>query len=265
MNRILPALVLIALWLLLLLKGSILLFWVAIVSLALVGGLEFTRMVCPGKGRPGLFCLSILISLPVLGAGTLDLYGLVGGLVLAFLLLAGYVLYDYHESEAGLQLLSRVSLGITYVGLLSAHLVLLRDLPQGNYWLLVLSAITAGSDSGAYYSGKLMGKRKLCPLVSPNKTVEGALGGLVAGVLVALVFAALFLPGVSWALIIMISVLLSGVGIVGDLVESVIKRATGTKDSGTFLAGHGGALDRVDSILCAAPVLYYLLLLMGLG
>jgi phosphatidate cytidylyltransferase len=153
--------------------------------------------------------------------------------------------------------------GVVYVGVLASYLVLLRQYPEGGSWLVVLSAVTAGSDSGAYYFGSTFGKRKLCPNISPKKTVEGALGGLLCGLVAACVSASLLLDTVDWLFVGMAAVLLTGVGILGDLTESMIKRGTGTKDSGTLLAGHGGVLDRIDSLLLTAPVLYYLLLFVG--
>jgi phosphatidate cytidylyltransferase len=156
-----------------------------------------------------------------------------------------------------------VIFGVVYVGFLASYLVLIRYLPQGGSWLVVLSAITAGSDSGAYYFGCRFGRRKLCPNISPKKTIEGALGGLLCGVSAALVLAGMLLDQVNWLFILFTAGSLTGVGILGDLTESIIKRGTDTKDSGRLLAGHGGVLDRIDSLLLAAPVLYYLLLFMG--
>ena len=99
--------------------------------------------------------------------------------------------------------------------------------------------------------------QSLCPNISPKKTVEGVVGGVAAGVALAVFFASFLLPSVNWLFLVVISALLVGVGIVGDLTESVMKRGTNTKDSGSILAGHGGVLDRMDSILFAGPFLYY--------
>ena len=149
--------------------------------------------------------------------------------------------------------------GLFYIGVLGAHLVLLRFVPDGGSWLIIASAITACSDTGAYFVGKAMGKRKLCPNISPNKTIEGAVGGILCGLIGALAVAVLLLPSFNWFFLIAAAVFLGAVGIAGDLTESIIKRGTATKDSGSCLAGHGGILDRVDSLLFVCPVLYYLL------
>lgn len=261
MNRLIPGLALVACWLLLLLYGPFLLFFLVMVLVIGIGAHEYARMVFPDKEPSFRIFLALLVLLPALGVGFFPLLGLPFGLLLAFLLLTFHILHRYSQLQEPLLFFSRAMFGVTYVGFLAAHLLLLHQLPEGNSWILVLTAITAGSDSGAYYCGRRFGKHKLCPLVSPNKTVEGAMGGLVVGVAVAVLMVMLLRLQVSWLFLIPAVILLTGVGIVGDLTESIIKRATGTKDSGTLLGGHGGVLDRVDSLLFAAPVLYYLLLL----
>jgi len=125
--------------------------------------------------------------------------------------------------------------------------------------LVLVSAVTACSDSGAYFVGCSVGKHKLCPHISPKKTIEGALGGLVFGLIAAFAGAYLLLPYLNPLFLGVVAILLIIAGIAGDLTESIIKRGTGTKDSGTCLGGHGGILDRIDSLLFAAPVLYTIL------
>jgi phosphatidate cytidylyltransferase len=258
MNRLIPGLLLASCWLLLLLHGSFLLFLLIIIPVIAIGGHEYFKMAFPEKDGSSHAFLKILVVLPALGACCFPSRGLAAGLFLALLLLTFYILYSYHRIDDSLLFFSRALFGVTYVGFLGAYLLLLHQLPGGSHWLLVLTAITAGSDSGAYYCGRRFGKHKLCPLVSPNKTIEGALGGLVAGVVGAVLMAVLLKMQVSLLFLIPAAVVLTGVGIIGDLTESMIKRATGTKDSGTILRGHGGVLDRIDSLLFAAPVLYYL-------
>lgn len=121
------------------------------------------------------------------------------------------------------------------------------------------AVIIWSTDSGAYFIGKSMGKRKLWPEISPNKTVEGFIGGIVTAVVLSLVFQAVtgFLP--SYLLVMFITLLLSIFGQLGDLVESALKRHYHVKDSGTILPGHGGILDRFDSFLFVLPFLYLLL------
>ncbi len=260
MSRLIPGLALAACWLLLLLYGPFLLFFLVMILVISVGAQEYSRMVFPERRTLFQVFFAVLALLPTLCIGLVPSLGLTGGLLLSLLLLTGYILYRYSQLQDALLFFSRAFFGVSYVGFLGAHLVLLYQLPAGSAWILVLTAITAGSDSGAYYSGRALGKHKLCPRVSPNKTVEGAIGGLAAGVVMAVLMTLLLRLQVSWFFLVPATIFLAGVGIVGDLTESIIKRATGAKDSGTLLGGHGGVLDRVDSLLFAAPVLYYLLL-----
>jgi phosphatidate cytidylyltransferase len=114
-----------------------------------------------------------------------------------------------------------------------------------------------GSDTGAYFAGKALGKHKLIPKISPGKTWEGLIGGFV----VAAAFAALatfwFFPELPYYASIPLAVVMSGVGVLGDLAESAMKRGAGAKDAASILPGHGGFLDRLDSLLLNAPMLYY--------
>jgi phosphatidate cytidylyltransferase len=260
MNRVIPGLALALCWLLLLLKGPVVLFALVLIAGLFIGAYEYAKMSLADGCSLHLIILALLTMLPLISSFFVPKIGLNGGLALAFLLLSFWTLGTYKDGFDSFGFFCKCSLGILWVGFLGAHLLMIRQLPEGNYWLLILTGITAGSDSGAYYTGRAFGKNKLSPLISPNKTIEGALGGIVTGMLVASLLAILLLQNVPWMFILLSAMLLGVVGICGDLVESVIKRATGTKDSGTILGGHGGILDRADSILFAAPVLYYLLL-----
>ena len=144
--------------------------------------------------------------------------------------------------------------GIVYIPLPLALIVLIRSGEAGAFWILALLAIIFAGDTAAYYVGSYLGKHKLCPSVSPKKTIEGALGGLAANFLVGFILKLFFLPEVGWVAMLLMSILLGAVGQVGDLFESVLKRTAGIKDSGGILPGHGGILDRIDALLFAAPV-----------
>ena len=132
--------------------------------------------------------------------------------------------------------------------------------------VFTISSVIAG-DVGAYFVGRKYGRRKLAPKVSPGKTVEGAFGALAGGLVIGLACKAIFdawRPELSaqlgWAACALLAPVLAGVGIVGDLVESLLKRDAQVKDTGTLLPGTGGILDRIDSNLLGIPVMYYLLL-----
>lgn len=130
--------------------------------------------------------------------------------------------------------------------------VALYDLPRGKYWLLLVLALVWAADIGAYFAGRAFGKRKLAPLVSPGKTWEGLAGGLVLALLVA-ILGGWWLSALSSAFL-GLCVLTILASVVGDLTESLFKRQSGIKDSGHLLPGHGGVLDRLDSLLAALPV-----------
>ncbi len=160
----------------------------------------------------------------------------------------------------------RLVLGLVYPALLLAWVPLLRRLSPDEYGrnvvFLLLACIWLG-DTGAYFAGRTFGRHRLAPRLSPKKTWEGVVGGLAASVAAALVFTwALAPPWNAWQAA-GIGAVVCTAGIVGDLAESMLKRAVGVKDSGTFLPGHGGALDRIDSVLFGAPALYFLLVVLG--
>lgn len=265
MKRTIPGILLAVAWILLLVLGNSLLFYLVMIGVAVIGGHEYLSMIFEKRPRvlSRLYLLAA-ITLPVVavwpGGNT---HCSQGGLFVAFLLLILYFLARYTHLERGYEQFCQMVFGVIYVGFLASYLVMLRYLPEGGSWLVLLTAITGGSDSGAYYFGTKFGRTKLCPSISPKKTVEGAVGGLISGVIAAIVAAGLVFQEVNWLFVIPVAVLLTGVGILGDLTESIIKRSTDTKDSGTLLAGHGGILDRIDSLLLASPVLYYLLIVMG--
>lgn len=164
--------------------------------------------------------------------------------------------------------------GATYIGWTLAHFVLLRaittplstsgwltflGLEPGAAWIVFVLAITFLSDTGAYFTGRLLGHHRMAPYISPNKSWEGAIGGLVFATLTGVFLVYLLgLPIQLWA-----GALLGGIGSIagqaGDLAESLIKRQVNIKDSGHIIPGHGGILDRIDSLLFTAPVLYYMI------
>jgi len=150
--------------------------------------------------------------------------------------------------------------GIFYIGFLLSHVSLIRIMPAGKEWVLFLIATVWAGDIFALLGGVLLGRHKLYPKISPNKTVEGLLTGAAGSVLVALVFASLVLPRLGKGLPILLGIGLVILGHIGDFTESMIKRSAQVKDSGSLFPGHGGMLDRMDSFLFSAPFLHYSLL-----
>ena len=147
--------------------------------------------------------------------------------------------------------------GVLYIGFPLSTVVSTRSLPAGEFLALFLAVVTWTSDTGAYYAGTLWGKHPLLPSVSPKKTVEGLLGGAALAIGTALLAQWWFASQLSLSDAVILGILLTVTGLLGDLFESVIKRRTGVKDSGGILPGHGGMLDRIDSLLFTAPTFYY--------
>ncbi len=203
---------------------------------------------------PGLIAVMYFAPTHVMGA-------VLGGMIVVFLA----VLFGHKDQERSTHHVGSAITGLLYGGLMFGCLALLRQLTgeAGPMWVVLALAIVWGSDTGAYFAGRALGKHKLYPSVSPNKTIEGALGGVAASVGFTFGFDALFgalsqawVPLEVWqifALAIPGNILAQ----TGDLCESLVKRAHDVKDSGTIIYGHGGMLDRIDALIFATPWFYY--------
>jgi phosphatidate cytidylyltransferase len=152
--------------------------------------------------------------------------------------------------------------GALYLGILLNHFVALRNLPQGLAWLTVAVLLTWTNDSAAYFVGRAIGRHKFWPRHSPKKTWEGVFGGLTFAVLVSSILGVLWL-GLPWWNGALLGVAISIVGPLGDLTESMVKRQFGAKDSGNLIPGHGGAWDRIDSLLFIVPTVFYWAIFFG--
>jgi phosphatidate cytidylyltransferase len=255
-----------------------------VIVVVLLGLREFYALI-EAKGAHPLHALGYVAgaALPVVAFFGNEYHA---NLLLTSVLLAAMVL-QLGKAEIGeaLASISGTFFGVFYVGWLLSHAVVLRQFhdvvasrfgeaavagmhPQVGIFLLIFCITTVvWEDTGAYFVGRAYGKRKLAPKVSPGKTIEGALGGVAAGTLAGLATKGifdLFWPDLSiilpWATAALLGMVLSVVGILGDLVESLIKRDAQLKDTGTLLPGTGGILDRIDSSLLGIPVMYYLML-----
>lgn len=151
---------------------------------------------------------------------------------------------------------ARQVLGSVYLALPLALIVLMRQGQDGTAWVFWLLLMTFSGDIGAFYGGSYFGRHKLCPTVSPKKTIEGALGGLGASAFIGAVFKALFLAHLPWDTTLAFFLAIGVTAPLGDLFESMLKRVGHIKDSGVILPGHGGMLDRIDALIFAAPVAY---------
>ncbi|HEU5319282.1 MAG TPA: phosphatidate cytidylyltransferase, partial [Methylomirabilota bacterium] len=148
-------------------------------------------------------------------------------------------------------------LGVLYAAWLPGFAILLHALPDGAALVLFLVGVTWTGESAAYVVGSAIGRRPLAPVLSPRKTVEGAVAQVLVSVGAAAVLGAWLLPGCGAAGLLAAGALLGVVGQVGDLVESAVKRSAGVKDAGSLIPGHGGVLDRLDSLLFNVPAFYY--------
>jgi len=183
----------------------------------------------------------------------------VDAIVAAAVLVPALAMWRREAPEAMLDALWSTLLPIVFVGLTLGHSVALRAVrgDLGSDLLMLLLVCVTFSDTAAYYVGSALGRRRLAPSISPKKSWEGLAGGVAGAVLGALLGSFWFFRALTPAHAVAIGVLVSLCGVVGDLAESMVKRAAGRKDSSALLPGHGGMLDRVDGLLVAAPVLYY--------
>ena len=241
-------------------------FYLFLLFFALAGLNEFYRLTMPDlpvllKSVSGLLVLAMFL---VMYKG----YALVLMGIISFLVIAPMLYFLFINPLKGEKYLSETGIftaGFIYVCLPIAMFIQIDRLylinhPIRGLWIFFLMAVTFANDTGAFYSGKLFGKHKLYESVSPKKTWEGSIGGLLFAFIVAIFFLKFFgLHSVDFPIIILIF-LLSVAGQVGDLAESMLKRNFNVKDSGVLLPGHGGVLDRIDSLLFAAPVLYIFLM-----
>jgi len=180
------------------------------------------------------------------------------GLITALVSVAAVSLGMWRGGPAALASVSASLFPALYIGLPISAMIGIRALsgPRGLF-LLMLTVIV--SDSMQYYSGRLFGRRPLAPIVSPKKTIEGAIGGFVFGTALFAGVGGWWLPGMPVALRGLVGMTIVALGIAGDLFESMLKRSAGVKDSSALIPGHGGILDRIDALLFAAPVYYVVL------
>jgi len=241
-------------------------FTALVLAAAAVGQYEFYRMAQARGAHPHIVLGIILGALIVLGFPH-PLLPVMGGssfaVAVAMLLIMTARLFSSRSVDGALEDVAATFLGVFYVAMLFAFQVAIRTGDNGRQWLVFLYFIIWASDIGAYSIGIPFGKHRLYEKVSPKKSIEGLLGALAAASAMALLCRVWFMPPIGAKEAIVVALMLGIVGTIGDLTESLFKRAAGVKDSGNFIPGHGGMLDRMDSMLFAAPVLYYYLRIRG--
>jgi phosphatidate cytidylyltransferase len=169
-------------------------------------------------------------------------------------------LFGRRELAVSVQRIAFTLLGVFYVGWLLSYVLLLRLLGDGPSYVFYIFGVVWLGDAAALVGGTLMGRHKLAPTISPNKTIEGAVGGLLGSLCGAILGGLWLLGNFTVVQSLAVGIMLAVLGQLGDLSESTLKRSTGFKDSGMLIPGHGGILDKVDGILFGAPALYYYVL-----
>jgi phosphatidate cytidylyltransferase len=225
----------------------------------LAGGLalfEFYRM-CFGDRSHSLLIGIGLTGFAALILGTHRPDIVVPALLVTLIGIISVPLFSRTPLEQSLKNVALTVFGVLYLGLTLSTLSMTRLLPQGEWLIFFLLLVTWASDTGAYYIGTLYGRHPLAPRISPKKTVEGLVGGFFGAIIIAYSARWWFLPELSSLDCLILATLLTITGLWGDLTESAMKRSVGMKDSGGILPGHGGMLDRLDSLLFTAPVFYY--------
>ena len=263
-QRWLTAIIAVPILLLVLLMGGRLLFVLMIVLISGLGQWEFISLFKPESDWVRKFYPVVLGTLLILSFWTIpraafavNPIGPVSVLVFCLFGLFLFYLLSYGHIEKVAWSLAINALGLLYVPLLLGHLVWLRFLAQGEWWVLWLLAVIFAGDTAAFYSGKALGEKKFYPQVSPGKTWVGTAGGLLGCLLVGILLGRQLFPETRILTLAWLALFLGLLGLVGGLFESMLKRQARKKDAGSLLPGHGGMLDRLDSLLFAAPALVY--------
>jgi phosphatidate cytidylyltransferase len=226
-----------------------------VAALALYEFLDLGRK----KGFVIPMALCIFVMLFIVAAFILEPISVEMGVFLALLLIPGSYVLRTTDLENALPSSAIAVMATLYVGMLGGSLIRLRNdfaMPDGPHLVFFLLLVVWLGDAGAYYVGKRFGRHKLSPRISPKKTIEGGVGGITTSVIAAVVIHFTFFPNFPIIHAVIAGVILSICGMIGDLAESMWKRSASVKDSGTLIPGHGGFLDRFDSIFFTAPLLY---------
>jgi phosphatidate cytidylyltransferase len=224
---------------------------------AAIGLHEFVAMTLktrPAAERTAVVVIGVTFSTAVYLRPELAVAWAMGAVVLV----AALVLSRPDDIAGAAGRLAAAGFGIFYVGGLIVALPLLhRDAQHGSLWVTLCLAVTFVCDTGAYFVGRGLGRHKLAPAVSPGKTVEGAVGGLLASLGFTILARYTFFPALTWLDCILVGLAAGILGPIGDLTESMLKRSSGVKDSGKLIPGHGGILDRIDAVLFVGAYVYW--------
>jgi phosphatidate cytidylyltransferase len=237
--------------------GSEAVFAALIVGASLLGMAEYNRMAF-GPGflweKTETMAVSLLL---LLSAATGEMTLMVTILSFSVMVVLMLNLLRIRERGPDMSRAGGVMLGILYIPLLMSHFILIRRTPSGVLWIFFILVLAFTGDIAAYYVGRALGKSKVLPEVSPGKTTEGTVGLVIGSVVGCLLFRQFFFPLVPVGHVVILGLVGSVAGQLGDLSESALKRSAGVKDSGSLLPGHGGILDRLDCLMFITPFVYY--------
>lgn len=258
-TRLLSGIVLVAVALLTIISGGYVLLF-TLLGISLIGMQELYKVMKVREdhfnaleiaGYLGAVIYYVLMSLDF------EKYGMMG-VIISFMMFMFVYVFTYPKFKA--DQVMPAFFGVVYVAVMLSFIYLTRNLPDGKFLVWLIFLCSWGCDTCAYCVGMLIGKHKMAPVLSPKKSVEGAVGGVAGAALLGVIYAAATQgPMLEYAVICAIGALIS---MVGDLAASAIKRNQGIKDYGKLIPGHGGILDRFDSVIFTAPVIYFLSLVM---
>lgn len=254
-TRLLSGIVLVAVALLTIISGGYVLFF-TLLGISLIGMQELYKVMKVREdhfnaleiaGYLGAVIYYVLMSLDF------EKYGMMG-VIISFMMFMFVYVFTYPKFKA--EQVMPAFFGVVYVAVMLSFIYLTRNLPDGKFLVWLIFLCSWGCDTCAYCVGMLIGKHKMAPVLSPKKSIEGAVGGVVGAALLGVIYAAATQGKMAeYALICAVGALIS---MVGDLAASAIKRNQNIKDYGKLIPGHGGILDRFDSVIITAPVIYYL-------
>jgi len=257
LQRWITGIILAAVLLAVIILGPVWLLSAAIV-LFIIGGVWEYNSIVFGEGfvkeKVESIIFAVLIPIAVYGGD----YRLLAALITVMVMIVFIVfILGVREAAFDVNSVTKVIFGMLYIPLLTSHYILIRKLDNGIYWIILVLVIAIIGDTVAMYVGKAIGKRKLIPLVSPGKTVEGTIGLVVGATIAGTLFGYFFMSSIFWGHFLILGFVGSIIGQLGDLCESAIKRNYGRKDASSLLPGHGGLMDRMDSLIFVAPFVYY--------
>ncbi len=256
MKRIISGAIAIPLVLGVVLYGSPFLFFGFVAAIVLLASYEYFSMIS-NMGVEGFPIEGGVLSFLLLLGFYLDLQFLLLSAVLLLVILFTTSLFRKNNVKVALDQIAYTVLGVFYIAGLGGYFLLIRNLEGGSQMVVFLLLLIWAGDAAAYYVGRHFGKRKLMPMVSPNKTVEGAIANVLGTLLAVLIIKFWFFQVFSLTHCLIVAFICGTIGQLGDFSESLIKRNCQVKDSGSLIPGHGGFLDRIDSLLFAAPAFYY--------